>query len=132
MSARTLSPGGAPTPGRVVAPSLERFAAAAMESEGVWLASLAAIDQLEVWTRNSLYQITLLGGGHGRVLVRGGPCFPAWSEAHLAGSTLGGSFLKMGWVGCGFCMEFLHHGQRIVTTRVREIRKIEPSPAAPC
>ncbi len=132
MSATTLSSGVDPTPGRVAAPSLQGFAAAATASEGVCLASLAAIDQLEVRTRNSLYQITLLGSGEGRVLVRGGSFFPAWSEAQLSGSTLGGSFLKIGWVGCGFCMEFLNQGQRIVTTRVREIQRIESAPARVC
>ena len=67
--------------------------------------------------------------GDGRVLGLGGALFPGWTEAHLAGRTLGGSFLKVGWVGCGFCMEFLHAGQRIVTTRARDIRKVEPASA---
>jgi hypothetical protein len=132
MSATTLSPGIDHPTGRVAAPTLQRFAAAATASEGVCLASLAAIDQLEVRTRNSLYKITLLGGGDGRVLVLGGEFFPEWTEAHLSGSTLGGSFLKVGWVGCGFCMEFLHEGQRIVTTRAREIRKIDNTAAKVC
>jgi hypothetical protein len=124
MSDTTLS-GIVPTPSRQAAPSLQGFAEAAIEAEGIYLASLAAIDQLEVRTRNSIYKLTMLGDG--RVLVLGGAFFPDWTEAHLAGSTLGGSFLKVGWVGCGFCMEFLHAGQRIVTTRAKEIRKIEPA-----
>ena len=119
-------------PVRTAAPTLEQFANAATASDGVHLASLAPIDQLEVRTRNSVYKITLLGGGEGRVLVLGGAFFPVWTEARLAGSTLGGSFLKVGWVGCGFCMEFQHEGQRIVTTRAREIRKVEPAPARVC
>ena len=108
----------------VTAPALQGFAAATAASDGVSLASLAAIDQLEVRTRNSLYRITVLDGGAGRVLVLGGAFFPVWSEAHLAGSTLGGSFLKMGWVGRGFCMEFTCQGQRIITTRAREVRRV--------
>lgn len=132
MSATTLSPRVDPTRGRVAAPTLHGFAAAATAPEGVWLSSLPAISQFEIQTRNSLYQITLLDGGDGRVQVLGGPFFPVWSEAQLTGSTLGGCFLKMRWVGCGFCMEFLHQGQRIVTTRVQEIRAIEPVPATVC
>ena len=131
MSVTTLSPGIDPSTSRVAAPTLQRFAAVATESDGVSLASLSAIDQLEVRTRNSLYRITLLDCA-GRVLVLGGAFFPVWTEAHLAGSTLGGSFLKVGWVGCGFCMEFLHEGQRIVTTRAREIRRVEPDPSRTC
>lgn len=110
--------------GGVRAPALQGFAAAAAASDGVSLASLAAIDQLEVRTRNSLYRITVLDGGTGRVLVLGGEFFPVWCEAHCAGSTLGGSLLKMGWVGRGFCMEFTCQGQRIVTTRAREVRRV--------
>lgn len=126
MSDTTLS-GIIPASSRQAA-SLQGFAKAAIEADGVYLASLAAIDQLEVRTRNSVYQLTMLGDG--RVLVLGGAFFPVLTEAHLAGSTLGGSFLKVGWVGCGFCMEFLHDGQRIVTTRAREIRRLEPASAS--
>ena len=126
MSDTTLS-GIVPGPSRQSAPSLQGFAEAAIEADGIYLASLAAIDQLEVRTRNSVYKLTMLGDG--RVLVLGGAFFPVWTEAHLAGSTMGGSFLKVGWVGRGFCMEFLHEGQRIVTTRTREIRKIENASA---
>jgi len=106
--------------------SLEQFATAAAASEGVSLRLLAPIAQLEVRTRNSTYQITKLGTG--RVMVLGGAFFPVWSEANLCGSTLGGSMLKMDWVGCGFRMEFLHRGARIVTTRVRAIRIVDAAP----
>lgn len=130
MSATTVSSRIVPASSREAAPTLQGFAAAAIRSEGLYLDALAAIAQLEVQTRNSLYKITLLGGG--RVLVLGGAFFPVWTEAQLSGSTLGGSFLKVGWVGCGFCMEFLHEGQRIVTTQAREIRTIETSGAKVC
>ena len=126
MSDTTLS-AIVPATSRKAAPTLQGFAEAAIESEGVYLASLAALDQLEVRTRNSVYKLTMLGDG--RVLVLGGAFFPVWTEAQLAGSTLGGSFLKIGWVGCGFCMEFFHAGQRIITTRAREIQKIENAAA---
>ena len=127
MSDTTRS-GIVPATSRQAAPSLQGFASAAIEADGIYLSALAAIDQLEVQTRNSIYKLTMLGGG--RVLVLGGAFFPVWTEAVLAGSTLGGSFLKIGWVGCGFCMEFLHAGQRIVTTRAREIRKIDSAEAS--
>ena len=103
-----------------MSPALDRFATAVAAAEGVSLKSLAPIEQLEVRTRNSTYQITLLGSG--RVMVLGGAFFPVRTEAQLPGSTLGGCFLKMDWVGLGLCMEFLHEGQRIITTPVQEIR----------
>jgi hypothetical protein len=58
------------------------------------------------------------------VLVHGGRFFPVPGEARLSGSTLGGSMLKLGWIGCGFCLELLQGGERIITTRVRGVRVI--------
>jgi len=115
---------------RVSAGTLQGFATAVRSTEGVLLNTLAALDQLEVRTRNSRYQITLLDTDDGRVLVQGGPFFPVPGEAQLSGSTLGGSSLKVGWLGCGFCLEFQYQGRRIVTTHVREIRKVELTTAA--
>jgi len=107
--------------------TLQQFAVAAASSGGVLLDTLDAIDQIEVRTRNTTYHITVLGGTEARVLVQGGRYFPVQSEVRLNGSTLGGSLLKVGWIGCGFCMEFMHDGQRITTTRVREIRRLDPT-----
>ena len=104
--------------------SLGRFVTAAEQAHGVSLADLSPIDQLEVRTRNTLYRITLVDGREGRVLVQGGAFFPVQAEARLSGGSLGGSLLKQGWIGCGFCMEIHHRGQRIVTTGVREIRRL--------
>jgi len=106
-------------------PTLQQFADATAASDGLSLANLSAIEELEVRTRNTTYHITVLGGSDPRVLVQGGRYFPLQCEARLNGSTLGGSLLKVGWIGCGFCMEFMQAGQRITTTRVREIRRIE-------
>lgn len=128
MSDTTLSPKLSSTPIPAAAPTLGRFAQSIEAAQGVWLSSLAAIDQLEVRTRNSVYHVTVLGAG--LVMVRGGSFFPEWSTAYLAGATMGGSFLKVNWIGPGFSMEFLHRGQRIVTTRVRSIRTIEPPRAS--
>jgi hypothetical protein len=34
---------------------------------------------------------------------------------------MGGSCIKVGWIGVGFCLEFIADGRRVVTTRVRAI-----------
>jgi hypothetical protein len=106
---------------RVVGTVVERFAAAVARAEGVHLAELAPLDQLWVCTRNSTYDITILAPQDARVLVQGGAFFPLPSEAHVSGSTLGGSLLKLQWIGCGFSLEILHDNCRIVTTRVQSI-----------
>ena len=106
------------------AQTLDSFAAEAALAPGLALADLSPIDEIEVRTRNTNYRITLLAAHEARVLVQGGAFFPVPGEAYLSGSTLGGSLLKLGWIGCGFCMELHHQGRRIVTTRVREIRRV--------
>jgi hypothetical protein len=90
----------------------------------VRLADLAPSDVLEVRTRNTCYLISTLGLRDARVLVMGGTFFPLPGEAQLVGSTLGGSAVKLGWIGRGFCLELLQDGHRVVTTRVRGIRLI--------
>jgi hypothetical protein len=130
MGATTTSLRVARPPATTVGPTLQQFAEAAAVSEGVLLGALAPIEELEVRTRNTIYRVTVLGGGDARVFIQGGRFFPVQSEVRLNGSTLGGSLLKVGWIGCGFCMELMHDGQRITTTRVREIRRVEPEPPA--
>jgi hypothetical protein len=105
-----------------MAQPLDRFAAASAAAKGLRLADLAPSDVLEVRTRNTRYLISTIALRDSRVVVTGGTFFPLPREAQLVGATLGGSAVKLGWIGCGFCLELLQGGHRIVTTRVREIR----------
>jgi hypothetical protein len=123
MVASGLLPNG-PRTERLIGQPLDRFAAAAAAAEGLRLADLAPTDVLEVRTRNTRYLISTIAIHESRVVVTGGRFFPLPREAQLVGATLGGSAVKLGWIGCGFCLELLHGGERIVTTRVREIRVI--------
>jgi hypothetical protein len=91
-------------------------------SGGVSLADLAPIDRLEVHTRNSRYLITVLEPPRTRVLVLGGAFFPVTCEASLAGSSLGGNLLKLGWIGFGLRLEFHAAGRRIVTSPIQSIQ----------
>jgi hypothetical protein len=117
-------PVGRPRPAGLIAQPLDRVTASAAAAEGVRLADLAPSDVLEVRTRNSCYLISSIGLRDVRVLVMGGTFFPLPREAQLVGSTLGGSAVKLGWIGRGFCLELLQDGHRVVTTRVRGIRVI--------
>jgi len=54
-------------------------------------------------------------------LVRGGQFFPSLTEARFSGASVGGSFLKVGWIGVGLRMEILADGRRIVTSPVYDI-----------
>ena len=72
---------------------------------GVHVDELAALERLLVTTVNSTYEIILVAPASGSVLVRGGAYFPVFTSARLAGSSLGGSFLKLRTVHVGFRLE---------------------------
>ena len=90
-------------------------------TEGVQLERMQDMETLAVGTENSLYEITVISGQAGDILIRGGKFFPEFTPAKLAGSSLGGSFLKLRGIYVGFNLE-IHFDQRvIVTSRVRRI-----------
>ena len=74
-------------------------------TKGIQIDQMAELETLTVRTQNSVYEITVLCGRTGEVLVRGGKFFPEWTPALLAGSTFGGSLLKMGGIYVGMRME---------------------------
>lgn len=93
---------------------------------GVDVSVLAGLEQFIVRTRNTSYDITILSPATGDILVRGGRFFPEHTRARLAGSSMGGSFLKVRAIHPGLLMEFVHDGRRIVTTRVTGIETVSP------
>ena len=91
-------------------------------TDGVQVDRLEALETLSFQTQNSIYEITVLRPETGEVLVRGGRFFPERTVAFLAGSSLGGSFLKLRGIYPGFKIEFGCDGRRvIITSRVRSI-----------
>lgn len=98
--------------------TLDSFGAAVAQAPGICLSDLAPIEELEIHTRNSCYRITVIDPAEGRVLIQGGAFFPMTCPARIGGATLGGSMLKLGWIGQGFCLEIHDASQCIVTTPV--------------
>lgn len=90
-------------------------------TEGVQVDRMEDMEKLEVRTRNSLYEITIIDGPSGEILVRGGQFFLELTPAQLAGATLGGCFCKIRGIYAGFRMEINANGQRTVTTPVESI-----------
>jgi len=83
---------------------------------GLFLYDLPAEHIAEIKTRNSTYRLS----SEGRVL---GGKYDSWG---VAGSTFGGSMIRMGWVGVGMYLE-IHRGQEIVTTTViQEVNILKP------
>lgn len=102
--------------------TLDGFAREVAATEGVNIREVEPLTTLLVQTMNSLYRIIPLQAGKSRIMVQGGQFFPDLVEAHLAGSTFGGSFLKMHYIGIGLHMEINARGERIVTSPVRSFR----------
>ena len=90
-------------------------------SEGVQLETMQDMETLTVRTENSTYEITVISGRTGEILVRGGRFFPEFTPARLAGSSLGGSFLKLRGIYVGFSLEIHFEKRLIITSRVRKI-----------
>lgn len=103
--------------------NLEAITAQADRIEGVRKAELRYGDWVLVRTRNSLYSICALGNG--LYLVSGGwfdrtGASPATTT--INGCTWGGSAIKSDLVaGRGLFLEF---GNRVVTTRIQQVRLI--------
>ena len=90
-------------------------------SNGVQVDRMDDMEKLFIQTRNSSYEIIVIDGQSGEILVRGGQFFPELTPARLAGATLGGSFCKMRGIYAGFRMEINANGKRTVTTPVESI-----------
>jgi len=103
------------------AATLEGFADEVSAGDGVNLHDLDPLTTLVVHTCNSLYRIIV--SRRTAILVQGGQFFPDVTEGQLHGSSVGGSLLKVAWIGVGLRMEICARGQRIVTSPVRAITR---------
>ena len=90
-------------------------------TEGVQIDQMLELENLVVKTYSTTYEITVLCGRTGEILVRGGLLFPERIVAQLSGASLGSSFLKIRGLYMGLCMEFHIDDTRIVTSPVRAI-----------
>src|SRR6185295_8044120 len=90
-------------------------------NQGVQVETLQILDRVFVRTTNSLYELTIVSPSTGEVLVRGGMYFPRQTNARLAGSSLGRSFLKLKGIYVGFRMELIDQNQTVVTGIVQSI-----------
>jgi hypothetical protein len=97
---------------------------------GVFLHDLPPSTVLEIQTMHHVYTAVLLGGSD--ALISGHPEFcPYPVQVAIAGSTWGGSMLKLQYVGRGMHLEFRHpeYATPIVTSPIQEIRDSLPARA---
>jgi hypothetical protein len=92
---------------------------------GVCLDDLSEGVRLEVETQNRWY--TILIGGGGKELIWGHPQYcPDPVPVRIAGSTWGGSMLKLRFIGRGMRLEFRHPVFRtILTSQIVDIRALD-------
>ena len=93
--------------------------------DGMQVDALRDLDMLIVRTMNTVYEITLVTARTGEVIVRGGRFFPEPTRAVILGSSLGGAFLKLRGIYCGFALEVYSAGTRIVTSAVQSVRCVD-------
>lgn len=84
-------------------------------NHGVQIDQLEELTTLAVRTTNSLYEITILDGYTGEVLVRGGEFFPERTPVRLEGSSCGGSILKTRGIYLGLRMEIVPQSVELVS-----------------
>jgi hypothetical protein len=107
-------------------PTLPDFAFESDLNDGVEIDALPPGTRVGVQTRNSEYWLTVLEGGHRRVLVQGG-ILPTVSEARVEGATDGGTVLHTGWVEVNRSLELMCGPRRIITSRVCGITVEKPA-----
>ena len=98
-------------------------------ADGLQIDHLPALQSVYVQTRNTRYEITIVNGSTGDILVSGGRFFPVPTEARLNGCTLGGSCLKWRGLYPGFKMELQIDGDRIITTTIQTVALVTTPPA---
>ena len=102
---------------------LDDFIEATGKIEGYHLTDLWDNRVLAVNTQNSTYTIHILNTFTREVVISGGKYFLQPEHCILSGSSIpGGSFLKIGWIGIGMCLEIYSKSKgRIVTSPVKSV-----------
>lgn len=89
------------------------------------LDSCVAFERIAVKTQSSLYEVIVLCGRTGEVLIRGGRFFPEFRRAILTGSTAGGSALKLRTIDVGLRIELRDDLKLYTTTAVEAVSREE-------
>jgi hypothetical protein len=74
----------------------------------------------------SNYEVIVLPGRSGNVLVRGGRYFRDFQQAGLAGSTFGGSAIRLRTIEVGGRLELQVNGMPIVTSTIEAVSHTKP------
>jgi len=87
------------------------------------LNSCLELEWITVKTRRNVYDIVVLSAESGMVAVRGGAILPEFTHASFIGSLWRGIATNRGAVVVGRCLEFVVHGQSIITSPVESFSR---------
>lgn len=87
------------------------------------LSSCAPFERIVINTLNNVYELIVLSGDAGDVLVRGGR-FPEFCRARVAGSTAGGTALTLKTIVLGLRLELRVAGIAIVTSTIQAATRV--------
>jgi hypothetical protein len=91
----------------------------------IQLDSCNPFEPIVVKTCGSVYELIVLSGRTGEVMVRGGRFFPEFHPAILTGSRSAGSALKLRSLEVGLSMEFQTDSQFVITSAVAELSRAD-------
>jgi hypothetical protein len=97
--------------------------AAARLGDYVELDSCSELDWITVKTSRSTYDVVVLSGDTGEVMVRGGKLFPEFRPATITGSLFDGIAVKLRTIAVGLNLEFLVDGTSVITSRIQAISR---------
>lgn len=92
---------------------------------GIFLKDVPHSDEavVEVFTKNSLYEIAVIDIDQRKIAMKGGKYLPEPEVCLLRGSTWGGSMTKVGWIGVGMRLEAnCNNAGLLSTSSVRTIK----------
>jgi hypothetical protein len=96
------------------------------------LGSCAARETIVVNTRASVYELIVLRGDEGDVLVRGGSHFPEFRRVLFVGSTPNGRSLQPRTIDIGLGMQFICVDVVVTTSAVQSLSRRPASASMEC
>jgi hypothetical protein len=105
------------------------FGATTLDRIGDLLGDTAGVRDLPpsttllVWTMHSRYRVVVTEWPE--VRIQGGTFFPDPTLAVIEGASMGGSCLRVGWIGAGLLLEIRSGGRHITTSPVLAITSVQ-------
>jgi hypothetical protein len=96
------------------------------------LVSCAAFEKITAETGSSVYEVIVLRGEHGKVLVRGGKHFTTFAPAMLVGSMRPTGAIERHTIGIGLRMKFYCEDMVIITSVVQSLSHHSTMAASAC